>query len=203
MDDMALFVAGYYAGKKKCGISPAPSPLSLEGIKNLKTVATVTIGSFVFEIKEPTKLFAGAISTSSSMGEGSLQTAWYSSVIVNDSVAYIGSSGIDYDYLAWGKWGNYSTYYVSLSDFKITSVNLDETTSSNSLPTIKVNVEYKKSNGYDEYVVSVQNSSGWDTLSAYSSSDIKFTNLSEFDYYQFVKAYTEARSANEPVINIL
>ena len=198
------FIAGYLLGLGQGSPPvPTPSPLSLEGIKNLKTVATVTIGSFVFEIKEPTKLFAGAISTSSSMGEGSLQTAWYSSVIVNDSVAYIGSSGIDYDYLAWGKWGNYSTYYVSLSDFKIMSVNLDETTSSNSLPTIKVNVEYKKSNGYDEYVVSVQNSSGWDTLSAYSSSDIKFTNLSEFDYYQFVKAYTEARSANEPVINIL
>ena len=183
--------------------APTPSPLSLEGIKNLKTVATVTIGSFVFEIKEPTKLFAGAISTSSSMGEGSLQTAWYSSVIVNDSVAYIGSSGIDYDYLAWGKWGNYSTYYVSLSDFKITSVNLDETTFNDTLPVIKVNAEYKKSNGYDEYVVSVQNSSGWDTLSAYSASNIKFTNLSDFDYYQFVKAYVEARSANEPVINIL
>ena len=182
---------------------PTPSPLSLEGIRSLKTVATVTVGGFVFEIKEPKKLFAGAISTSSSMGEGSLQTAWYSSVIVNDSVAYIGSRGIDYDYLAWGKWGNYSTYYNSLSDFVITSVNLDETTSNGGLPTIKVNVEYKISNGYDEYVISVQNSSGWDTLSAYSSSNIKFTNLSEFDYYQFVKAYTEARSANEPVINIL
>ena len=182
---------------------PTPSPLSLEGIRSLKTVATVTIGGFVFEIKEPKKLFAGAISTSSSMGEGSLQTAWYSSVIVSDSVAYIGSRGIDYDYLAWGKWGNYSTYYNSLSDFEITSVNLDETTSSNSLPTIKVNVEYKKSNGYDEYVISVQNSSGWDTLSAYSPSDIKFTNLSDYDYYQFVKSYVEARSTNEPVVNII
>ena len=196
------FLEAAYMAKMSGGSPPVPtpSPLSLEGIRSLKTVATVTVGGFVFEIKEPKKLFAGAISTSSSMGEGSLQTAWYSSVIVNDSVAYIGSRGIDYDYLAWGKWGNYSTYYNSLSDFKITSVNLDETTSSNSLPTIKVNAEYKKSN---EYVVSVQNTSGWDTLSAYSPSNIKFTNLSGFDYYQFVKAYTEARSANEPVINIL
>ncbi|MBQ5331766.1 MAG: hypothetical protein J6K92_00690, partial [Oscillospiraceae bacterium] len=64
---------------------PTPSPLSLESIKALKTLATVTIGSFVFEIKEPKLFYSPALNLIS--GGATAQTAWMPSVVVNDSIA--------------------------------------------------------------------------------------------------------------------
>ena len=209
MDDMALFVAGYYAGKKKGGISPATSPLSLEGIKNLKTVATVTIGSFVFEIKEPKLFYSPALHL---LNDGAVaETAWMPSVVVNDSIAYVSSNTVGaYEYFAWGNYtdnGNkYSMYFQTCSDFVANSVkfyyNGYEVVPTDRLPIIDVNMSCKVSSGYDGIVMSTWNSSGTAYIEAQYTDDVKFTNLSLNDYYNFIKSYCEAAATNEPVINI-
>ena len=90
--------------------APTPSPLSLEGIKNLKTVATVTIGSFVFEIKEPKLFYSAALHL---LNDGAVaETAWMPSVVVNDSIAYVSSNSVGtYEYFAWGNYTDNGNKY--------------------------------------------------------------------------------------------
>ncbi|MBQ5334063.1 MAG: hypothetical protein J6K92_12525 [Oscillospiraceae bacterium] len=205
MDDMALFAAGYYAGKKKGGASP--SPLSLEGIKNLKTLATVTIGSFVFEIKEPKLFYSPALNLIS--GGAAAQTAWMPSVVVNDSIAYISSGTAGgHEYFAWGSYtdndgNNHSTYFQNCSDFIINDVGFYGGVPTDRLPNISVEISCKVSSGYDGIVMSTWNSSSTAYIDAQYTDDVKFTNLSLNDYYNFMRSYCEAAAANEPVITIL
>ena len=148
MDDMALFVAGYYAGKKKGGASP--SPLSLEGIKALKTLATVTVGNFVIEIKEPKMFYGGKITTYFDVTDfksGQYTSGWFASAIVNDVMAAVSGYPHAYEKIYWGDYEEsgkkYSTEYQKCSDFSVTGINLNS--NNYRLPNMTVSFSYKQS----------------------------------------------------------
>ena len=206
------FIAGYLLGLGQ-GSSPpvpTPSPLSLEGIKSLKTVATVTVGDFLFEIKEPYMFFSGKInyvSPNASFDKGIYENFWYASVVINDRFAAVSSDYIYRYYLSWDDHSydgqKYSTYFNSASNFAISNVVLDNQASSGGLPKIDVSCNYDLLSGYDDMVTDRGKGSGSAGIYPYYSDPPCFTDLDRYEYFNFVKAYLKAAAENEPVINIL
>lgn len=188
------------------GGSPATSLLSLEGIKALKTLATMTIGDFVFEFKEPKIFYAGSIGITSN-GDG-MNSAWLASEVINNSVAVVSSGGIATEYFAWGDWTDYdgthhSTTFTSYSDFKVTKIQPYLEFYKNSLPFTVIDFSCKMSQGFDGIVEYTNSSTSSGSLGGYSSDHIKFTNLSTEGYREFIKSYCAAAAVNTPVIKIL
>ena len=206
MDDMALFVAGYYAGKKKGGASP--SPLSLEGIKALKTLATVTVGNFVIEIKEPKMFYGGKLEAYynvTAFKSGRWENGWFTSAIINDSLAVVSGYPHAYEKIYWGDYEEsgkkYSTEYQKCSDFSVTGINLNS--NNYRLPNMTVSFSYKQSKFYDGVFISGYTNTSGSAVDFYADSTPVIHNFSIDEYFDFVRSYCEAAAANEPVINIL
>lgn len=198
MDDMSWFVLGYAAGKKKGGGGVQSSRLSIEGIKKLKTVGTLSFGSVVYEIKEPFKFFGGVCSNvSTSNYYGLIEDTWWNSVVVNGKVACLsyGPSACDTT-----RWSNhyyegtpYNIQYSKCSDFKLTGINYNK--NSGKLWQTYPQFTYTVTNGYDDIVVEITNGSSNSFVPFYQTKDI-FTNLIGYDYLEFVKSCYEEQIAN-------
>lgn len=192
------------------GSGGSAEPLSLEGIKKLRTLATVTIGSYVFEIKEPRQYYGGSmrVETYYEYKSGYYDVGWFVPVFVTNgvnSIAAVSSNLLVYDTLQWGNFTvdgvNYSTQFYNYKDFKVTTITVNK--QSSSLPNLTIKIKSTKTQGYDGIVTQT-------TTPIYDSYfDFKyislptFTDLSVKQYYDFIKSYLEIDAVNEPVIEIL
>lgn len=195
--------------------SPSQSPLSLEGIKGLKTLATVTVGSFVWEIKEPKILYAGRIRGYTGTYDGKtydyqqIEYPWWPSAVLNGVVAKVGDYYI-YDYFRYGELigpdGNsHSRYITKYSNFRISDPSDVFRSVQNTLygfPQFTVIFGYTYEDGFDDDIHSYDSSSNF-VIDFGSILSPCFTSLSESEYLSMAKSYYEAAKVNEPVINIL
>lgn len=204
------FIAGYLLGLGQGGSPPVPtpSPLSLEGINALKTLATVTVGDFVFEVKEPCLFYSGKMNAYAGypFDRGVLENGWMPSVIVNDSVAAVGHDHAAVESFAWDNYtdnnGNsHSTYFSHFSDWGISEISVYK--NDNILIGFNIKYQYTRSSGYDGVASDIYKSSVSCICSFYGLDIPILTNLNNYDYFKFVKAYCTAQAVSEPIITIL
>lgn len=201
------FIAGYLLGLGQGGSSPIPesAPLSLEGVKKLKTLATVTIGEFVFNLKTPSTFsMAGNASYVKNNGNRVLYTGLYTSYTINDVIANISNkSTVQDNYYLWSGDSSSDIPYTSREweNFSITSV----TTSGLSNSTQTIGTLYADYNGTRiTKIDGVQ--SGTQTYTTSSSQiapSIIFSSLDLKAHCDFVADYCKALAVNTPIVNIL
>ena len=185
------------------------APVSLEGFNSLKNMATVKIGTYVFEIKEPTLLYSGKVNvdTTKSYDAGVWECGWHSAIVLNRTIAAAGTNRVAVEYRAWGEFTDndgktHSEYYNTYSDFAVTSVNIHA--QNNYLPATTIGWSYTVTSGYSDDSPYIERS----TASIYSNSFYEMnypviTNLSYEEYFQYVKKYLETTSGAEPIVTIL
>ena len=203
------FIAGYILGLEDGGGANI-QPLSLEGIKNLKTLATVTIGSYVFEIKEPRQYYGGSmrVETYYEYKSGYYEIGWFVPVVVTNgvnSIAAVSNNLLVYDQIQWGNFTvdgvNYSTQFINYKDFKVNTITVNK--QSSSLPYLTIKIKSTKTQGYDG-IVTQTTTPTYDSYFDFKYISLPtFTDLSVEQYYDFVKSYLEIAAVNEPVIEIL
>lgn len=216
------FIAGYLLGLGQGGTppTPEPTPLSLEGIKALRTLATVTIGDYVFEIKEPAMLYSGRMETyynvlhESGFKSGQYRIKWISSAVVNGQIAAIQPYGIAENSIFWGSYdvapdplfpSEYiicSRLYNYYSDFRVESVS--PSVYQYHLPTISIKYACTYTSWYDDHVASSSSDASFSTnLEFYASTPSVIHNLSVDEYFDFVNDYCENSAGISPVVTIL
>ena len=190
-------------------VNVPPAPLSIEGVNSLKNMATVKIGTYVFEIKEPTLLYSGKmyVDTTKSYDAGVWECGWHSAIVLNQTIATTGSNKVGVEYRAWGEYTDndgkaHSKYYNTYSDFAVTSVEIHA--NNDYLPDTTINWSYTLTSGYADAPPYI----GQSTSSTYPNSFYELnypviTNLSYEEYFQYVKKYLETTSGAEPIVTIL
>lgn len=191
------FIAGYLLGLEEGGINPSASKCSLDGIKSLKTLGTITFGSIVCEVKEPYQFTSGYVNVNSS--GNTVHQAYKASVIVNDMVAAY--SYYDYVFTDVTTYRNDGSIYTErLTDFKLTDIGYEG--SANYI----FNIIPFYTCSYTTY------DSAYESTSSFSQSgnscvyfqydrDI-FTNLGTKEYAAFAATCSNAMKSNSPVVNI-
>lgn len=202
------FIAGYLLGLGQGGSPPVPTPppLSLEGIRSLKTLATVTVGECIFEIKKPC-LFYGTQVSANDIGTYSCKSYWRVPVLLNNSFAAFQTEGAEYIWDAY--YWNPNTkilHTTSFSDFSVISVSISG--GAVSFPSFSIYIQGKAKvrqteNGvetyYDENSIQRRNAE----VKFFGSSCLTLTELSGDQLGELVLLYLKEKENNEPVINIL
>ena len=179
--------------------------MSLEGVKKLKTLATVTIGEFVFNLKTPSTFsMAGTADYVKSNGNRVLYVGLYTSYTINDVIAGItNKSTVQSNYYLWP--GDSSSDIPRTSqeweNFSITSVDA----SSLSNYTSTIGTLYADYNGTRITKIDGVQSDIWTytTSSAQISPSIIFSSLDLKAHCDFVADYCKALAVNTPIVNIL
>ena len=202
------FIAGYLLGLGQ-GSSPpvpTPSPLSLEGIRSLKTLATVTVGECIFEIKKPC-LFYGTQVSANDIGTYSCKSYWRVPVLLNNSFAAIQTEGAAYirDLYDWYP-PTKRLQTISFSDFFVTSVIISG--GAMSFPSFSIYIQGKAKvrqteNGVETYYNENSIQNGRADVDFFGASCLTLTELSGEQLGELVLLYLKEKENNEPVINIL
>lgn len=185
------------------------TPVSLEGFNSLKNVATVQIGTYMFEIKEPTLLYSGKMNVdiTKDYDAGSWECGWHSAIVLNRTIAASGYNYIATEYRGWGDFltsygETYSEYYNTFSDFAVRHV--DVYAQSNKLPVFYVEWSYTQTNGYVGGSPEISKSTASNTpASFYELSYPLVTNLPYDEYFQYIKTYLKTTSGAKPTVTIL
>lgn len=196
------------------------APLSLESIKSLKNLAIVTIGDYIFEIKEPAMLYSGIMETyynvihESGFKSGQYSVKLISSAVVNNQIAAIHPYGIATNGISWGSYEavpdplfpeekvHCSTRYKFYTDFKVDSITPG--IFQYHLPSMQIHYTCTENSWYDDHI----ESRSWDAafradLEFHSSSPSLIHNLNVDEYFNFVNDYCENSASIAPVIKIL
>lgn len=185
------------------------APLSLDGLNALRTFATVTIGAYTFEIKEPKLLYPGKVNVDikKSYDSGTWECSWLSTVILNQTIAAIGNNRAAVEYRGWGEftdsYGNsYSKSYTSYSDFAVENVTVYK--SNNTLPAFNIQWSYTQISGYDTGSGESYHGTSSSYINSFYELDYpSLSGLSYDEYFQFVKNYLEKTAGVDPVVTIL
>ena len=179
------------------GVNPSTSKCSLDGIKSLKTLGTITFGGIVCEVKEPYQFTSGYVYVDSSYN--TVRQAYKASVIVNDMVAAY--SYYDYIFTDVTTYRNDGSIYTErLTDFKLTDIGYEGS----------ANYIFNIIPFYTCYYTT--HDSAYESTSSFSTSgnscvyfqydrDI-FTNLGTREYAEFAATCSNEMKHNRPVINI-
>ena len=185
------------------------SPMSLDGLNALRTLATVTIGAYTFDIKEPKLLYPGKVNVDikKSYDSGTWECGWIPTVILNRTIAAIGNNRVATEYRSWGEFTDYdgnscSKNYVSYSDFAVENVTVYK--NDNKLPDFNIQWSYTQISGFDTGAGETYHG----TSSSYITSfyELHYPSLSGLsydEYFQFVKNYLEKTAGVDPVVTIL
>lgn len=209
-NNVISFVEGYILGQEDGNDQkPVIQPLTIAGINTLQTIATVTVGNFVWEFKEPQKYYAGSMHvTISSKGNPSgcySDIRWYFPTILNGVFAPIGVTSItDYYARYRDKWDDESdtgslvrtdsNYNFRITDIQFTSSNTD-------FPSFVVSFSFDtKKEMTNEQTIYYHNTSSVPYF--FNSADPKLTDLSSDEYYMLLSEYLRAQKENTPIINI-
>lgn len=184
------------------------APMSLDGLNALRTLATVTIGAYTFEIKEPKLLYSGKISadTSKSYDSGVWECGWHSAVILNRTIAATTNNPVAVEYRAWGEFTDYdgnscSVYYNTFSDFAVENVTVYK--QNDKLPNLNIEWAYTQISGYDTGTGEPYQNTTSSMVSLYEINYPVLSGLSYDEYFQFVKNYLKKTAGVDPVVTIL
>ena len=179
------------------GANPSASKCSLDGIKSLKTLGTITFGSIVCEVKEPYQFTSGYVSVNSS--DNAVYQAYKTSVVVNDTVAAY--SYYDYAFTDVTTYRNDGSIYTErLTGFKLTDISYSG--SANHIFDI-VPFYTCFYTIYDSAYESTSSFSKSGSSSVYFQYDRDiFTNLGIKEYAAFAATCSNEMKHNTPVINI-
>lgn len=183
------------------------APISLDGLNALRTLATVTIGTYTFEIKEPKLLYSGKISAdiTKSYDSGVWECGWHFAIILNRTIAVV-SNYVSTEYRAWGEFTDYdgnncSMYYNSFSDFAVKNVTVNK--QNDKLPNLNIEWAYTQISGYDTGTGEPYQNTSSSFVSLYEINYPILSGLSYDEYFQFVKNYLEKTAGVDPVVTIL
>lgn len=191
------FIAGYLLGLEEGGINPSASKCSLDGIKSLKTLGTITFGNIVCEVKEPYQFTSGYVSVDSS--SNTVRQAYKASVVINGTVA--GYSYYDYVFTDVTTYRNDGSIYTEkCTDFKLTDIGYSGSANYifNIVPRYECLGTYHDS--ADDWT-STSTTSGSGCVYFNYDRDI-FTNLGTEEYAAFAATCSNEMKANSPVVNI-
>ena len=185
------------------------APLSLDGLNALRTFATVTIGAYTFEIKEPKLLYPGKVNVDikKSYDSGVWECSWLSTVILNQTIAAIANNRVAVEYRAWGEFTDYdgnpsSKNYTSYSDFAVENVTVYK--SNNTLPAFNIQWSYTQISGYDTGSGETYHGTAGNYISSFYELEYpSLSGLSYDEYFQFVKNYLKKTAGVDPVVTIL
>ena len=185
------------------------APLSLDGLNALRTFATVTIGAYTFEIKEPKLLYPGKVNVDikKSYDSGTWECSWLPTVILNQTIAAIGNNRVAVEYHAWGEFTDYdgnprSKYYISYSDFAVENVTVYK--NNDTLPDFNIQWSYTQISGHDTGVGETYHGTSSSYITSFYELDYpSLSGLSYDEYFQFVKNYLEKTAGVDPVVTIL
>ena len=185
------------------------APLSLDGLNALRTFATVTIGAYTFEIKEPKLLYPGKVSVDikKSYDSGVWECGQLSTVILNQTIAAIGDNRVAVEYRGWGEFTDYdgnpsSKYYNSYSDFAVENVTVYK--NNDKLPDFNIQWSYTQISGYDTGSGEQYHGTSGNYISSFYQLEYpSLSGLSYDEYFQFVKNYLEKTAGVDPVVTIL
>lgn len=185
--------------------TPTKPSLSIEGIKSLQTLATVTVGNFVFNLKMPSTLsVAGATYYVEKNGNKILYNSNFATYTINDVIASINlTTSVGANYYLWAVDSEPDIPYKAeeWTDFLIKEVNASDLKSSDQLiNSLYVNYEATKINKIN----GVPNSSYSTRFNNVNlPSGCLISNLSPKEHCDFIADCLKAIAVNEPVINIL
>lgn len=185
------------------------APLSLDGLNALRTFATVTIGAYTFEIKEPKLLYPGKVNVDikKSYDSGTWECSWLPTVILNQTIAAIGNNRVAVESRSWGEYtdsyGNsYSKYYSSFSDFAVKNVTVYK--SNATLPEFNIQWSYTQITGHDTGAGETYHGTSSSYITSFYEMDYpSLSGLSYDEYFKFVKNYLEKTAGVDPVVTIL
>ena len=185
------------------------APMSLDGLNALRTLATVTIGTYTFEIKEPKLLYSGKMNVdiTKSYDSGTWECGWIPTVILNRTIAAIGNNRAVTETRSWGEYTDYdgnacSKYYSTFSDFAVENVTVYK--NNNTLPNFNIQWSYTQISGYDTRVgETYHGTSGSLVSSFYELNYPSLSGLSYDEYFKLVKNYLERTAGVDPVVTIL
>ena len=192
------------------GKNPIIKPMTLltiDSIRALENMATITIGEFVWECKRPVTIGSGVTSVIRTEGQKSKKTelGHVMPFVINDKYAILGGYGDYYtNYYMWREVDGVEEYYSTIyAEHRISGASYTKQSYYSFInPEINYSLYGTKydtddSGIYSPYEVYMGN------VSVSLNSAMTITNMTPKEQGEFVKSYLESEAYNEPVINII
>lgn len=193
------------SGGKKPIIKPL-TPLTIDSIRALENMATITVGEFVWECKRPVTIGSGVTSVILTEGQKSKRTEirHLMPFVINDKYAMLGVYGDYYtDFYQWREVDGVEKYYSTIyAEHRVSGAGYTKRNYSFINPQIDYSLygtmyDSDDDRNYDPYEVYMGN------VSVSFNGAMTITNMTPKEQGEFVKSYLESEAYNEPVINIL
>lgn len=182
------------------------TPLTIDSIRALENMATITVGEFVWECKRPVTIGSGVTSAILTEGQKSKKTELRHVMpfVINDKYAILGGYSDYYpDFYQWREVDGVEKYYSTLyANHRISGASYTKRNYSFINPQINYSLygtmyDSDDDRNYSPYEVYMGD------VSVSLNGATTITNMTPKEQGEFVKLYLESEAYNEPVINIL
>lgn len=182
-------------------LRPVTLSFSLDNIRALENMATITVGEYVWECKIPITISGGNV------GINDIRFYHVMPFVINGEYAILGTYNDAYpDTYTWNEIDGVEKYYRTLyANHRVSGVGYTKQSFYSFInPKIDYSLYGTKYDSVDDvayqpYEVYMGNV----TMQFNNVIYLKITNMTPKEQFEFVKSYLESEAYNEPVINII